>query len=408
MAPLMMCWIRYGLLLACWAAGAATGAPPGDSSEPAVGEFQSAEMPPFCYEIAKRWSDVWMVDLNDASQLLFRKIHGRLQFMQSFVYQEGNFTNVGWHLYADSTAQAINDQGTVVGYFYLYDPLTNYPYIWEDGRSQFISRAQVPSNRIAQFYAINNHGDAVGKADVQGELGTELHVVLAKRQANGSYEMIDISPPTTPGMRRCDRAYDINDAGVAVAVLLETASQCGNYSLAQAAISINEPDGGIQGFDLLPQFPGADPNAPSWASAINDLGEVVGWAVDHDGRGKVVLWKKGIVHDLSEQIGEGRGCVPLDINNRGEILGVTSVAHGVGFQYHPCLIADGQMWDLNDLLCTPLEEGSYLSWPPLKINDASEVIGLGIISDDCDVKFGCAEFGFYAVPRVRAVPKTRK
>jgi uncharacterized membrane protein len=398
---LLRSWFRCGLLTALGVAGAASATPPGDSKEPMAGNFQSAELPPFCYEIVLLWNTnpkeyvLQMVGLNDASQLLWVRSHPRLRFTQAFVYHDGDFTNVGWHAYAASFPAAINNRGTVIGHFFINDLPTRYPYIWENARTQIISRAQVPSDLVSVFSAMNDQNRAVGWGGLQGPDGSEIHMILVRPDGNGSYEMIDISPPTTPGMRRCDRAHDINDAGVVVGRLSETAGQCNSLTPAQAAISMNGLDGEIQGFELLPQIQGADPNAPSWASAINDLGDVVGLTMAGDGLFRAVVWKEGKIHELDLS--------PMDINNHGEIVGTIRVGQGAGAQTHAALLTDGKTWDLNEVLCEPLTGGSYL-WHVYAINDASEIIGTGLAPTTFDLQ----EFEYYLVPRVRAVSKTRK
>jgi len=67
----------------------------------------------------------------------------------------------------------------------------------------------------------------------------------------------------------------------------------------------------------------ASPNNFRYASALNDRGDVVGWSVSPSiPAASAVIWQAGTIRDLGT-LSPGRASQAIDINNHGQIVGVT-------------------------------------------------------------------------------------
>jgi probable HAF family extracellular repeat protein len=109
---------------------------------------------------------------------------------------------------------------------------------------------------------------------------------------------------------------------------------------------------------------GAFSGGSSYASAINDLGQVTGYSVLADGSHHAFLWTNGVMHDINTI--DGRNSYGNGINNSGWVVGTASVygsVHQYAFVYR-----DGVMHDLG------LLNGGQVSWG-YAINSAGAVAG---------------------------------
>jgi probable HAF family extracellular repeat protein len=100
----------------------------------------------------------------------------------------------------------------------------------------------------------------------------------------------------------------------------------------------------------------------SWATAINNAGQVVGGARTPDGRNHAFLWTNGKIQDLGT-LG-GRDSWANGINNLGQVVGVSDTSDG---REHACLWSNGNLQDLGHL-------SGDRSWAR-GINDAGQVVG---------------------------------
>jgi probable HAF family extracellular repeat protein len=102
----------------------------------------------------------------------------------------------------------------------------------------------------------------------------------------------------------------------------------------------------------------------SFAAAINNRGQVVGWSNTGGGEMHAFLWERGHMVDLGTMPGD-RESYAVDINDRGQVVGVsqagTSGSHGV-------------MWQ-RGVLTNLVTQGGVGSISPTAINDRGQVVG---------------------------------
>jgi probable HAF family extracellular repeat protein len=104
----------------------------------------------------------------------------------------------------------------------------------------------------------------------------------------------------------------------------------------------------------------------SYATAMNDRGAVVGRSQVADGTYHGFLWRNGAMADL------GR-LSPIDVNNRGQIVGTLDDADGA------------YLWTRGTLVALATPGGSFTY--PVAIIDRGQVVGMGSTADESDVPF---------------------
>jgi probable HAF family extracellular repeat protein len=104
----------------------------------------------------------------------------------------------------------------------------------------------------------------------------------------------------------------------------------------------------------------------SWGTAINDLGQVVGYAnVASPALQHAFLWSAGHMIDLGSPYGPAYESLALGINNAGQVVGWYSSGNERAFLY-----SGGQMFDLDSPTGT-FFQGAY------GINDSGEIAARG-------------------------------
>jgi probable HAF family extracellular repeat protein len=303
-----------------------------------------------------------------------------------------------------SIAHGINNSGQVVGSAYITSNGQTYPFLYSGGSMSILG--VLPG----AAYHINDSGQVVGKT-------ADYHAFL---YSEGSMSELDTSQaiPST--------AYDINDNGLVAGDIqgyaflyndgfMDILSTLGSSTSGARGINNN---GQMAGWVWLPfatvdgpwtsqraiVYSGGvmtdlgtlcfDPmycygQGQSGADAINDTGQVVGFATNGEeapdgGTGwypevqHAFLYSGGSMIDLGTLVnGGGVGFSEgTAINNKGWVVGFSTFPGGLSlYQYHAFLYDGQAMRDLNDLI--PANSGWTLQ-SATGINDSGQIVGYGI------------------------------
>ena len=242
------------------------------------------------------------------------------------------------------SANGINDRGWITGTDNLPGDLTTVATLWVNGSAVPLSNLGGPNSAVA-WPVKSNNGVIVGisetaDADPLGEyfscwpfFATGVptgKICQGFRWQNG--QMIAL-PPFPGGYS--SYATGVNNRGQVVGwaengVHDPTCDPA--FQILQFRAVIWQPDGTMQ---ELPSLPG---DSTSAATAINDLGQVVGIsgdcgvAVGSVSAKHAVLWENGVPMDLGN-IGGDAWNTPTAINNQGTIIGFANTAPGTARVY---------------------------------------------------------------------------
>jgi probable HAF family extracellular repeat protein len=272
-------------------------------------------------------------DVNEAGQVVGTSVNAAGQ-SRAFLWDDGVLTDLGTLGGDSSWAGGLNDAGQVVGHSRVAPGSSaTEMFLWEDGvmTSLGVSGAS-PSG-------INNAGQVIGSYTVPSFHGPQSHAFLWDDGV-----VRDLFSPGVP--------TDVNEAGQVAAVWESTRGY--------PAAALWDPQ--IGGVSELPVFFGS---VFSGAYALNDVGQIVGYADHGDEMARPVLWDDGQIIDLGT-LGPAGHSYAYDVNNAGQVVG----SAGVAFVWQ-----DGVMEDLNDLVPT----GSGLTlWYAMAINDAGQIVAVGV------------------------------
>jgi probable HAF family extracellular repeat protein len=275
------------------------------------------------------------------------------------------------------TANAVNNRGSVVGFATLPGDAEGHAFLWSKGIKSNLGTLGGPNSSAI---SLNERGQISGSAETSspdplGEdfctFGTHL-VCLPFLWQDGSMTPL----PTLGGNNGA--ASGINNRGQVVGVAENSTPDpsCPSppvfpfFSVVESKPVVWER-GEIQ--QELPTI-GGDPDG--FANAINDNGQAVGQTGNCTSVFHAVLWNKGTPTDLGT-LG-GLLLAPLDINNKGQIVGFASSPDGTVFRAF--LWQNGVATDLGTL--APDVFGLAIG-----INDRGQIVG-----DSCDIDFACRAF----------------
>lgn len=221
-----------------------------------------------------------------------------------------------------SSAHAVNESGQIVGESNasLAEQGTIYAVIWSGGTIR--SLGALAGNYSAAF-GINAIGVIVGNSDVSQNGVTNLHAFVYTNSLSG---MRDLG--TLPGGDDYSAAFAINDSGVIVGESNTSVSGSG-VTNTHAFVFQN----GVMA-DL-----GTLGGSFSSASAINNHGQVVGYAGDSNGTSRAFFYNGATMVNLNDLIPPGSAFTNLSsadaINDSGQIAGSGVLADG---SYHAYLL----------------------------------------------------------------------
>lgn len=265
-------------------------------------------------QVMQRAENVWATDINDLGQ-----VTGLVSFAWdagvSFVWSETGGMTIVAMPGADVMANAINDKGEVVGQMVYQYGNPNAPsvaheaFVWD--RTTGFRRAAGPGQyRYATAADINEAGEIVGldasefrksPRPVMWSMGLSSPVALAPRVG---YEVCDNWWPVEGDTGTCGEATGINSRGDAV-------------GSANGRAFRTPRDGD-------PTYMSATEGRASFATAINDAGDVAGYSVSHPGFGSIIgafVWREdGTVVRLASLPGT-TATYANDINEKGQVVG---------------------------------------------------------------------------------------
>ena len=110
----------------------------------------------------------------------------------------------------------------------------------------------------------------------------------------------------------------------------------------------------------------------SLANAINNSGQVVGYAWNKSLQEYAFLYSGGTMQDLGTLPGYTYASDALDINNSGQVVGYSESNGGAA---HYFLLSGGTMQDLNNLIAT---SSGWTLYSVNAINDEGQIVGDGL------------------------------
>jgi probable HAF family extracellular repeat protein len=236
-----------------------------------------------------------------------------------------------------SAAAAVNDLGEAVGYSQTAAGATHAFFSSQGKMTDLGTLGGANSYAVA----LNNLGQVVGWS--QTATGV-LHAFLWDK---GTGKLTDLHPAGATA----SIANAINDSGEVVGTVWPPQN--------------GPPHAYLWRPGQAPLDLGTGGGLFSFASDLNELGQVVGFAFRINGTGFAFLWENGQMRDLGT-LGGANGAA-MGINNLGEVAGQAQAATG---EFHACLWTPGKTFDLNP-------PGSPRSIA-LAINDAGDIVGQSV------------------------------
>ena len=253
-------------------------------------------------------SHAFVVAVNSAGQMagayspdpLKAKFAAALFTLSGKVKLLGGFPTLQ-HGYSLSEAEAVNAKGQAVGIS------NNQAFLWSAGKLKRL--APPPGFTAADAGAVNDHGEAAGKANRLGSGVTRTHALLWN--ASGQAKDLGVLPGYTDSIAR-----GINNKGQ-VAGWVGLSGGTGVRGLTFHYQAFLWQNGRMRGLGSIKRL------HDSKASALNDKGQVVGNAYYRTDEA-ALLWQKGKVYELNTLVPAHSGWKlqnALVINSQGWIIG---------------------------------------------------------------------------------------
>lgn len=245
---------------------------------------------------------------------------------------------------AYSNANAINDQGQVVG-MSRNAAGVNHGFLWTPGQGM-VDLGDLPGGiDMSSAQALNNSGAVAGASAIVNDLqGTHA---FRWTSAGGIADL-----GARPSNSYYSQGLGINASGTVV----------GWTGLSTSTTAFTHAAGGTM--TLLSKLSGTS----TQANAINDAGTVVGFTLKSNGTTRATVWANGSRSELPDLAGGADYSNALAINASGLVVGSSAVAGG-GHAF--AWTAAGGMVDLGDL------PGGNVASTAWGINDAGDIVGTG-------------------------------
>lgn len=289
-----------------------------------------------------------------------------------------------------SSPCAINNLGQIVGYVYQDWNGTVRAFSWSNGNGDLLPAlpGNGPENESVAL-SINDQGRIVGYAYVGSSLWDAVtHGVLWDPFSPPDFTLTDLGTQIIPsGINAKGRIFggslvyfknktyqlEALPVGAAETMFISTWAMNKNELIVGASTA---DIGGTYVDEAAclwkngrPVYLGALGGIRGTAYAINDQGQVVGWAETAGGNAQAFLWEKGVMHNL--QASNAGSSFAEGINNAGQVVGYCS-----GNSPY----CEGFFWTENDgmqnlqELVVNLPPG-VVALNPTAINDQGQIIG---------------------------------
>ena len=258
------------------------------------------------------------IAINDLGQIVGKSAN------HAFLWEHGMMTDLGTLGGRLSSANAINDHGQVVGESETAAGEV-HAFVWEHRLMRDLGTA----GETSSAHGINNPGVIIGAMFAKNIRGG---AVVWK---NGGRQYLGDLGPSGSG----STAMAINNAGEIAGVSSGFADNGGGVVRA-----VIWQDGAIRDIGTLGGL-------HSTANALNNQGEVVGWAEVRDQLTVAFLWKDEAMHQLAMLsnglAAPGNGTQAAAVNDYGQIVGSALNSKG---ESRAVIWENGKITDLNDLI----------------------------------------------------------
>lgn len=321
--------------------------------------------------------------------------------VHAVLWKDAKIQDLGTLGGADSSGDAINNRGQVVGFAFnaIPDPLSfiyfglvglsngtqTRAFLWERGVMQDLGTLGGP-DAVALF--VNERGQVAGfsytNSTPNPTTGLPTIHPFVWTPDDGMKDLGSLggtlAGPLSPGIKPTSESGGFNNRGQFVGIATVADDQTSHPFL-------------WDGTKLIDLFTETTGGTPLSAADINDAGEVVGGALFPNRILHAFLWRDGMATDLGTVDRDGCSWAGA-INSHSQVVGQSFACDGSSL--HAFLWESGSMIDLNNLI----PSGSKMQLvDPVSINDRGEIAGIGL-PPGCTLAMGDAACGhaFVLIP----------